>query len=285
MKSLCGSSWLIGFVIDAFLESFVQLGYQKPDYKFLKMPASYFTTARNDPMGMDAIAVAYATRFFTAESVQGADILMPAHRPGHWFEILISPTLGAICIIDHYYRDDDYREIYSWVLEWYSKLLSRLNLPVPTMRKLLHSDLSPQSMDQTDGNICGVFTAMSFAYIIHTGKLPSKSDFTNADGPALRIFMQFCIISIHDNQNLLGEYQENETQIEDRENEEDRLLRLAITESELLFAQEERKRFQNFSIEDVVDLSTDEVIRHLASFDIIQMDVEACKDVSDRITR
>jgi hypothetical protein len=126
---------------------------------------------------------------------------------------------------------------------------------------------------------------MSFAYIIHTGKLPSKSDFTNADGPALRIFMQFCIISIHDNQNLLGEYQENETQIEDRENEEDRLLCLPITESELLFAEEERKRFQNFSIEDVVDLSTDEVIRHLASFDIIQMDVEACKDVSDRITR
>ena len=202
MKSLCGSSWVIGYVIDAFLECLVILGLVLPGYKFLKMPSSYLSTAQSDPDGINAHSVAYATRFFTRDSVDGADILIPAHRPGHWFEVVISPSKASVFIIDHYYRDDNYDDLYAWVLNWYAHLLSRFNMVVPHLFKVLQRDLRPLSMNQTDGNSCGVFQSMNFCYLMQTGKLPSAVDFTNADAPMLRRYMQYCIVCVRENMLL-----------------------------------------------------------------------------------
>ena len=202
MKSLCESSWVIGYVIDAFLECLVILGLVLPGYKFLKMPASYLITAQSDPDGINAHSVAYATRFFTRDSVDGADILIPAHRPGHWFEVVISPSKASVFIIDHLNRDDNYYDLYAWVLNWYAHLLSRFNMVVPHLFKVLQRDLRPLSMNQTDGNSCGVFQSMNFCYLMQTGKLPSAVDFTNADAPMLRRYMQYCIVCVRENMLL-----------------------------------------------------------------------------------
>jgi hypothetical protein len=243
-----------------------------PGYKFLKMPASYLITAQSDPDGINAHSVAYATRFFTRDSVDGADILIPAHRPGHWFEVVISPSKASIFIIDHYYRDDNYDDLYAWVLNWYAQLLGRFNMVVPYLFKVLQRDLRPLSMNQTDGNSCGVFQSMNFCYLMQTGKLPSAVDFTNADAPILRSYMQFCILCVLENMHLLQDYANQFINLEGGESNDDKALRLAMIESAAFYANRERNRFKNFSVDDFVRSSADDIIKHLATIDLTEED-------------
>ncbi len=86
--------------------------------------------------------------------------------PGHWFEVVISPSKGAVFIFDHYYRDENYDDLYAWILNWCSQLIGRFNMVVPLLHKVFQRDLKPHSMNQTDGNSCGVFQSINFYYLM-----------------------------------------------------------------------------------------------------------------------
>ena len=222
-----------------------------------------------DPHGIDAPSIAYATRFFTKNSVVGADILIPAHRPGHWYAVVISPRQGIIFIIDHYYRKENYDGLYTFLIKWYTQLLGRFSMDVPSFRKVLHRDLVPSSMNQTDGSSCGIFQCMDFCYLMQTGKLPSKSDFTNLDAPMLRRYMQFCILSVKQNVPLLQDYANqvtNQHQVMDL-SEDDKDLRLAMIASAEDYANRERKKFEDFDFDNLHDLPAEEIINLLASIE------------------
>ena len=72
---------------------------------------------------------------------------------------------------------------------------------------------------------------------------------------------------------MLANYERQVIDLEDKEDDNDIVLRLAMRESEALYAATERKRFENFSIEDYNDASADEIIKILATIELSKDEV------------
>ena len=68
---------------------------------------------------------------------------------------------------------------------------------------------------------------------------------------------------------FLQDYASQFINLEGGESNDDKALRLAMIESAAFYANRERNKFKNFSVDDFVQSSADDIIKHLATIDLI----------------
>ena len=72
--------------------------------------------------------------------------------------------------------------------------------------------------------------------------------------------------------HLLQDYASQFMNLEGGESNDDKALRLAMIESAAFYANRERNRFRTFSVDDFVESSADDIIKHLATIVLTEED-------------
>jgi len=65
---------------------------------------------------------------------------------------------------------------------------------VDTFIKIKRNDVTPEMSRQTDGINCRAILAADLVHLIKYGRLANKDDYTNADMPEFRKYMQLTVI-------------------------------------------------------------------------------------------
>ncbi len=69
-----------------------------------------------------------------------------------------------------------------------------LQYDVDAFIKKKHNDVTPEMSRQTDGISCGAILAADIVHLIKYGRLANKDDYTTADMPEFRKYMQLTVI-------------------------------------------------------------------------------------------
>lgn len=153
---------------------------------------------------LDNAAARSGAAIYPESAKDDRDVVFPIHvGKNHCILGIIMPKKGEIWVIDtlrSYQTLNDletnlFVKLQHWCefkfphdLDW--KMMTFDDLPNLTR---IHSALDPQTVGkhphQTDGRSCGVFVAIYAHYFITEGRWPTVSDWTEADIPALRLFM------------------------------------------------------------------------------------------------
>jgi Ulp1 family protease len=116
----------------------------------------------------------------------------------HWFAAVIIPAEKCIYMLDHLYTNREYEDIFVWMKDWFRFMVHKYNLQydVDTFIKKKHNDVRPRMSKQTDGTgiSCGAILAADIVHLIKCGRLANKDDYTNADMPEFRKYMQLTVI-------------------------------------------------------------------------------------------
>jgi Ulp1 family protease len=197
LLSLAGTQWIIGYAIDGFLECFEKYNPAPSGTKpVIWMWTIYkpFTLGRPfDDSFFDCFM-----RDWTREDMQQAvAFAVPINiNNAHWFAAVIIPAEKCIYMLDHYYTNREYEDIFVWMKDWFRFMVNKYNLhyDVDTFIKKKHNDVRPRMSKQTDGISCGAILAADIVHLIKYGRLANKDDYRNADMPEFRKYMQLTVI-------------------------------------------------------------------------------------------
>jgi len=114
----------------------------------------------------------------------------------NWFAAVIFPAEKCIYILDHLYTNKEYEETFVWMKDWFKFMVRKYYYlyDVDTFIKKKHNDVTPPMSRQTDGVSCGAILAVDIVHLIKYGRLATEYDYTNADMPEFRKYMQVTVI-------------------------------------------------------------------------------------------